>query len=157
MKYIIVDIDGTIADCNHRKHYISRDLKYKDRDYRKFYASCFDDAPIIPVIELVKGLVDKLGYTPIFVSGRSDECRTLTLTWLKVHLPFIKNKFNLFMRAAGDFRPDDIIKKELFENQVLNVVGDIKKIEYVLDDRNRVVEMWRGLGLTVLQVADGNF
>jgi len=27
----------------------------------------------------------------------------------------------------------------------------------VLDDRNQVVEAWRSMGLTVLQVADGAF
>ncbi len=30
-------------------------------------------------------------------------------------------------------------------------------IKFVLDDRNQVVEFWRSLGLTVLQVAEGDF
>ena len=157
MKFILIDIDGTIADCNHRKHLISKDLKRKERNYRQFYEECVNDTPILPIINLVKEMVVDLGYTPIFVSGRSSECRMATLTWLTKNLPFIKTKFNLFMRREGDFRLDDVVKKEIFENCVLPLVGDVNKIKYVLDDRNRVVEMWRGLGLTVLQVADGNF
>jgi hypothetical protein len=30
-------------------------------------------------------------------------------------------------------------------------------IEYVLDDRNQVVDMWRSIGLICLQVAEGDF
>jgi len=57
------------------------------------------------------------------------------------------------MRATGDNRKDSIVKKEIYEG-IIKPVFDVK---FVLDDRNQVVEMWRSLGLTVLQVADGNF
>ena len=57
------------------------------------------------------------------------------------------------MRKTGDFRKDSIVKKELFDE---NVRGKYN-IEFVLDDRNQVVEMWRSIGLVCLQVADGNF
>ena len=59
----------------------------------------------------------------------------------------------LAMRKAGDTRKDSIIKKEMFEEYV----EDKYKILFVLDDRNQVVEFWRSLGLTCLQVAEGDF
>ena len=60
----------------------------------------------------------------------------------------------MLMRAEGDFRPDEQVKRELYETRVLPAFGHAT---YVLDDRDKVVRMWRSLGLTVLQVADGNF
>ena len=61
------------------------------------------------------------------------------------------------MRITGDGRNDTIVKKELYEE---NIKGNYE-ILFVLDDRNSekypVVGMWRELGLTCFQVADGNF
>ena len=34
---------------------------------------------------------------------------------------------------------------------------DINDIFLVVDDRDRVVKLWRSLGLTTFQVAEGNF
>ena len=50
------------------------------------------------------------------------------------------------------FTPDDILKKDM-----LDKFADINDVFLVVDDRNKVVDMWRSLGLTVFQVADGNF
>lgn len=57
------------------------------------------------------------------------------------------------MRPEGDIRKDSIVKRELFEKYVRPYYN----IEFVLDDRNQVVEMWRSLGLKCLQVAEGDF
>lgn len=58
----------------------------------------------------------------------------------------------LLMRPKKDNRKDSVIKKELFDK-----IKDKYNIQYVFDDRDQVVEMWRELGLTCLKVADGNF
>ena len=57
------------------------------------------------------------------------------------------------MRKTGDNRKDSIIKEEIYRN----LIEPNYNIEFVLDDRNQVVDMWRRIGLTCLQVADGNF
>jgi hypothetical protein len=57
------------------------------------------------------------------------------------------------MRARGDGRPDEIVKKELYRKRV----APRWKVTAVLDDRDKVVRMWRRIGLTVLQVAEGDF
>ena len=62
--------------------------------------------------------------------------------------------YPLLMRKDGDNRPDQIVKRELYERHVVGLY----EVEGVLDDRAKVVRMWRDeLGLTCLQVADGNF
>jgi hypothetical protein len=68
-------------------------------------------------------------------------------------LVVMSGRFPLFMRGDDDYRPDEIVKRELYEENVLgnyDVVG-------VIDDRSKVVKMWRELGLTCLQVAEGAF
>jgi predicted kinase len=135
----IVDIDGTVALMNgrtpHQYHLVGTDV------------------PNYPVVNLVQALMWE-DYQIVFVSGRKDDCRKETEEWLRKTFGFNPEyELPLFMRKAGDNRKDSIVKRELFDAHVrnnYNVVG-------VLDDRNQVVEMWRELGLTCLQVAEGDF
>lgn len=135
---VIVDIDGTIADMGSR--------------HPHDYASVGGDSPRYGIILLVESLLRE-GYMDrvIFVSGRPDSCRPETTNWLQRNT--LLSRSQLLMRKTGDHRPDDIVKLEIFNEHIrekYNVVA-------VFDDRNRVVQMWRSLGLNVLQVADGNF
>lgn len=139
-KAIVVDIDGTLADnYGHRSPY----------DYSRVH----EDAVHVPVLDLVWLLIGQ-GYTPIIMSGRDDECREQTVAWLRDSCGLAESEYHgPFMRATGDKRDDAIVKLELFDQHV----RDYFDVRYVLDDRNRVVAAWRSVGLTVLQVADGDF
>jgi hypothetical protein len=59
----------------------------------------------------------------------------------------------LKMRAAGDKRSDDIVKREIYEQKI----APWRTVVAVFDDRNKVVNMWRELGLLCLQVYPGDF
>ena len=50
------------------------------------------------------------------------------------------------------FMPDDILKKKMLDTFV-----DINDVFLVVDDRQKVVDMWRNLGLNTWQVAPGDF
>jgi hypothetical protein len=86
----------------------------------------------------------------IIVSGRDDTFKDITLKWLTDNGVFVNE---IHMRQAGDKREDSIIKQELFEAHI----KDKYNVVFVLDDRNRVVDMWRRNGLKCLQVAEGDF
>lgn len=134
---IICDIDGTIAD--HKNVRGPFDWQKVDRDL-----------PKMTIINLVKTL-QKSGFHIIFLSGRDGICRSKTLTWLERYFDF---EFDLFMRPINDRRKDFVIKKEIYENHIQEKYN----IEFCLDDRNSVVDLWRqDLGLTCLQVDYGNF
>ena len=133
---IICDIDGTLAIKGDRDIY----------DYSKVHL----DTPNMPVVHLAQVLGEER--LLIFVSGREDNCRMDTMDWLKDNLGFAFTP-DLFMRKTGDMRKDSIVKREIFDEHI----RDKYQIDYVLDDRDQVVEMWRSLGLTVLQVAEGKF
>tara|TARA_R100000152_G_C6719399_1_gene145635 strand:- start:60 stop:485 length:426 start_codon:yes stop_codon:yes gene_type:complete len=141
MKSIIVDIDGTLALMNGK------------RDPYDWSSVGLDD-PNQPIIDLVKMFKHQLGYNVIIMSGRDGQCLSLTRQWLNQYgVPYDR----LLMRATKDFRKDSLIKKELYQNVLLADNPDLQ-VDYVIDDRQQVVDMWRDeLGLTVLQVAKGDF
>lgn len=134
---ILCDLDGTIAVLNGRSPYDA--------------ANCSTDGLNEPVAWILRKYLDQ-GGTVVYMSGREDRHRAETHEWLKKHDLFRTGCF-LYMRETGDFRKDAIVKRELFDR----LVNPNFRIEFVLDDRDQVVEMWRACGLTCFQVAEGNF
>jgi predicted kinase len=133
---ILVDVDGTVALTGDRSPYDMTRVAL--------------DQPNHLVITAIRAM-HHAGHAIVYCSGRTDDARQATADWLDTHvgLPYAA----LHMRAVGDTRKDSVVKREIFDLQIRrnwNVVG-------VFDDRNQVVRMWRDLGLTVFQVADGNF
>lgn len=143
-KVVIVDIDGTVA------------LMGKGQPGRRGpydWHRVGEDNPNQPIIDLVNTLRQS-GHMIWFVSGRDEVCRAETSTWLIKHGAALGGE-PLLMRAHKDNRPDDEVKRELYEREIAPTFGG--RVAYVIDDRDKVVRMWRSLGLTVLQVADGDF
>jgi uncharacterized HAD superfamily protein len=141
---IIVDLDGTLADIRIRlKH-----LQGAKKDWKSFNKTIETDELHEWCREiLLRFCVD---HRIIVVSGRTDELKSQTEKWLKrFEVPFD----HLFMRSKHDFRSDNIIKLEIYEQHI----RDKFDILFVLDDRQKVVDMWRAQGLVVLQCAPGDF
>lgn len=140
----IFDIDGTLADLTHRLHHIQKEPK----DWDAFFAACVDDKPIEHICDLAKTLQETASV--IFVSGRSDRVRAETEAWLAGRG---LSGAPLFMRKAGDHRPDNIVKAEL--------LADIRSRGFqptmAFEDRTQVVEMWRANHVPCAQVASGDF
>ncbi len=140
-KAIIVDIDGTIAT-----HY---DANGKLMREHHDYSLVYKDIPIPEIIELVK-FYHKAGYHILITSGRMDHCRADTTNWLVLHrVPYQR----VIMRKFKDFRPDDEVKLDLYEE----FIEPDYEVRLVIDDRQRVVDMWRRIGLRCLQVDVGDF
>jgi len=131
---VIVDIDGTLAHGTGRDPY----------DYTRVN----EDHPDPHIRELTNILQEE--FFIIIVSGREDYCLEDTERWLKDH--GIRYD-EIFMRATKDFRPDSEVKQEIYEHKI----RPDYMVFLVLDDRNRVVNMWRNIGLKCLQVQAGDF
>lgn len=138
----IVDIDGTIADCEHRMEHI----KKEPRDWDSFYEGVLGDSPHPDMIALVNALSDK--YCLILLTGRREETREETEQWLALH----EVEYHaLIMRPKGH-REDDTTWKI-----GIGKLFGLGNIAFVLEDRNRIVEAWRKAGVRCLHVADGPF
>jgi predicted kinase len=129
---VLCDLDGTIALIGDRSPYDA--------------AKCELDL----VNEPVRSILQNSGKAIVFVSGREDKFKPQTLAWLAKHNISFDG---LYMRQSGDSRKDNIVKKEIYDEFIL----DKYNVAFVLDDRDQVVKVWRDLGLTCLQVDYGNF
>lgn len=142
--WVIFDLDGTLADLKHRLHFIQNDCP----DWDSFNMACDKDMPI----EAVKNLLDLCrlsGRNIAILTGRMETAKEKTKKWLEKH----KIEYELLcMRAAGDHRSDTIVKKEMFEKHFKK-----ENVWFVVDDRDKVVDMWRELELVCLQCQKGDY
>lgn len=139
MKIVIFDIDGTLANIDHRLHHV----KDKPKNWPAFDKAIPDDEPVLPVVEVLKSLY-RTPYPIMLCSGRSEQTRGRTVDWLDKH-NIIDYVFQLRMREDGDYRADDIIKSEMLDG----ILADGYNPMMVFDDRPRVVNMWRDRGYYV--------
>lgn len=141
--YVLVDIDGTLADISHRKHHVEGEVK----DWDAFFSEMLDDELREDVVDLVRKSKND-HYDLFLVSGRPNTYRELTLRWLKEKK--VDEYFSgLIMREEFDKRPDTETKRD-----ILNLFG-AHNIAYVIDDRPSVIRMWKENGVEVIDVGTG--
>jgi hypothetical protein len=167
---IIFDLDGTLADCEHRRRFVDRDHPENLKkiyssislestpepgieplwkpDWRRFFESCNEDAPIWPVVRVI----ESLGLNEVTIpnkeiqiwSGRCESVRDRTVHWLK-YIIGQSTYSELKMRPIGDSTPDDVLKEKWLDE----ALKEGKNVEFVFDDRPKVVRMWRRRGIFV--------
>ena len=146
MKTVIFDIDGTLADIEHRRGFLDGERP----DWHRFNEAMGEDTPNVPVVELYQTLWSSGAYDLQIVTGRNERFRKVTETWLTWNeIPFNR----VLMRADKDNRPDNIIKGEILEQ----FLKEGRDIAFAVDDRQQVVDMWRANGVTCLQCDVGDF
>ena len=147
MKNIIIfDLDGTLADGEHRLHHI----KNEPKDWKTYFSLCRGDDLIPHVAALFYLLRKNPAYEIWIVTGRSNVAEAETREWLYDHY---LHPDKLIMRQANDHTDDDVLKA------MWVVSGTIpkEKVMMVFEDRTRVVKAWRQLGIPCLQVSEGDF
>tara|TARA_B100000965_G_scaffold403936_1_gene433356 strand:- start:2346 stop:2852 length:507 start_codon:yes stop_codon:yes gene_type:complete len=163
---VIFDLDGTLADIEIRRKKSIKPNGKMDWDVFFHPDNIQYDKPIPAIVNLIQTYEDK-AYKIVIFSGRNDRSWNETKLWLKRYeIPFDllvmrpdKFKSKSFPVADGNpatsdmrYMPDEILKKKMLDTFV-----DIDDVLFVVDDRQKVVDMWRDLGLVVLQPAPGNF
>jgi phosphoglycolate phosphatase-like HAD superfamily hydrolase len=140
---VIFDIDGTLADVSERIHHVRK----KPKNWNAFFQGMAQDKAVHSMVRLCNILYAS-GVQIILCSGRSEEHRPQTIEWLAQQGV---NYHELLLRKDNDRRQDSAVKREMLANL------DKAKILFVVEDRSRVVEMWRSEGLVCLQCAPGEF
>ena len=144
-KAIIVDIDGTLANVDHRRHFVEGE----EKDWSSFFAAMKDD-PLNNWCKTIMDLYGQYGYYIILVTGRPKKYKKDTLIWLAKY--GIWNDA-LYMRPDENHDNDDEIKRRIYEERI----EPFYDVDFVIDDRDKVVKMWREMGLVCLQCDYGAF
>lgn len=141
---VVVDLDGTLADIEHRRHFI----RGKRRDWKAFHEACAFDAPNEWCVRLVKAM-RAAGLRIELVSGRSRAVERETLDWLsRVFDGDLSGMKLTLLRMHGNMTKDVELKREW-----LHAYGK-RRILFAVDDRMRVVAMFREEGIVCLQCDD---
>ena len=164
---VIFDLDGTLAIIDKRKEHATKaDGKINWNEFFNPAHIAFDE-PNEPVIKLAQ-MFKAEGFEILIFSGRNDRMWEKTVEWLEwndVPYDLLVMRPDKFQGrtwpvaesnpATPDMRymPDEVLKKAMLDE----FMEDINDVYLVVDDRDKVVKMWRSLGLNVWQVADGNF
>lgn len=146
-KYIVCDIDGTIAKMGDRK----RHLLTTPKNWDAFYEDDFDDEVIQVCAFVVATMMREADV--IFCTGRKEKIRQKTSEWLEKHFDILVCGKNLLMRQDDDNRSDTVVKPELLKNVGLTP----ENVMFCLEDRASVTKAYRDAGFTVWQVAEGNY
>ena len=144
-KDIIFDMDGTLADITHRRHYVES----KPKNWDAFYRAMINDKPV-EAVSMVAQLLKAAGHRIIIATGRPRRYNIPTLRFLQ------DNDISydaVYLRGDTDYRPDTVVKEQMLHKMRDN--GYNPTIAF--DDRKSVVEMWRLNDLFVFQVAEGDF
>jgi len=132
---VCVDVDGTLAHMGNRSPF---DWNKVDRDTLN-----------VIVAEQVEFHHSK-GRKIIIISGRDEVCKALTEEWLKFHDVHYDE---IHMRPENDYRKDNIIKKEIYDNKIKPRYN----ILCAYDDRKQVVDMLYKEGIFCFNVNQGGF
>lgn len=142
---IICDLDGTLCNIDHRLHHV----KGGNKDWKSFNAGIPLDGVNLDIAIGLKKSREELKAQIVFVSGRSETYKKETIEWLaKNGITFYST---IIMRGASDHRPDDEVKEDILHTHF----KDLSKIACVVDDRPRVIRMWKKNGLEVIDVGNG--
>ena len=156
-KWVIFDLDGTLADIEDRRKLSTKENGKMDWD--KFFDpnNIELDKPKQDVILMAQALAE-IGYQIAVFSGRSKSTINTTKSWLnKYKVPYHILKLRP-EKHPYKFMPDEKLKLGWFEDVfVIPESMSESEVVAVFDDRDKVVNMWREIGLTCMQVAPGNF
>ncbi len=132
---IIVDLDGTLVRIGDRSPFDASDQSTDtlNKNVARIVDRCRAD-----------------GVKIFLVTGRPNKYRDATVEWLEAHGVQYDG---LYMRPTGDRREDTTIKTEGWKRNFAWRYN----IDFILEDRSRVVAAYRELGLPVWQVAEGNY
>lgn len=133
---VIFDLDGTLALNTGRDPY----------DWTKVEQDIVNQ----PIAMLYNMFNVDPQITIFFATARSEEAYEPTTAWLEKNLQVNWDKHVLLMRETKDFRPDNEVKKDFYSKYI----EPDYDVLMVFEDHDRVVDMYRSLGLTCLQVGD---
>lgn len=138
---ILVDIDHTISDAFHRDEMIGV------APWDEYHKRSIEDLPAKDFVEFYRNAKRVSHYNWIGITSRPEKFRGLTNQWLVRHNIELDD---LWMRPDFNFNPAPDVKLSLCREKL----GEDwqKDILLLIDDNEKVIEAFRGAGVTCLQI-----
>ena len=146
MADIIFDVDGTLMDVEHRRHFVEK----SPRNFKAFRDAMINDTPNEDVVMISKVLF-QAGHRIIIATGRLED--DVPLTRRQLVDAGVSWDAMFFRTKKDEFKPDSEIKEKF----IARMKADGFNPTMAFDDRQKVVDMWRRNGLRVFQVDKGDF
>ncbi len=138
----VVDIDGVLADVDHRLHH----LRGRPKNWAGFFAGMGEDPSYAQGLELAHELAAE--YTLVYLSGRPERTRAVTQSWLAANeVP----SGRVVLRADDDRRP-----ARLFKLGALTRLSAQRRVALLVDDDPSVCDAARQAGFDVRHVDWGH-
>ena len=135
----IFDVDGTLMDIDHRRHFVEGDKK----DFKSFFAAMDQDTPRPEIFDLAHKCSQSVADEVIVVSGRNERHRLIT----EVQLKDLRYR-QLILRPDDNYEPDYVFKQSVLDMLIEHGL----KPDMVFDDRPSVIDMWRKNGISCCDV-----
>jgi hypothetical protein len=176
---IIFNLDGVLANCEHRMHFIDakchENCKFSDKeryivnteksicysqkqidnfipDYKAFYDACDKDEPINEVIKIFTNCLEK--HEVQIWSSRCESVRARTNTWFLMNTSIhIQPKcfINMKMRPIGNTDPEHILKEKWLDE----IIAEGQKVDIVFESDAESIAMWKRRGVFVFDCRQG--
>lgn len=141
----VFDIDGTIANNEHRSHLLPFSDLHLTSSWKDYNKACSGDSPIIPMIKMMNALAES---SQVYImTSRSDEVEWRTLEWLQDNEVEYDS---IYMRSRHDNRKDYKIKEEWLNE----ISGGDKGNVVIFEDNPKVIKHLRSRGYTVMAVCE---
>ena len=134
-KIVLCDIDGTIANNDHRQHYLEG-----KKDWDGFFSALINDEPIYKIINQINEL-HSAGKKIIFFTGRPEKYKNLTIKWLSQYFDF---KIEIIMRKNNDRNNKLFTKKEMFTSRFKS-----QDIFCFFENDESLISLWETLNIKV--------
>lgn len=142
-KVWVFDIDGTLADNDHRMHHLENGKKNWDA----FFAEQHKDEPYQAVLDVLHALAydrgKMLGDKIIIVTARDERFRLDTMEWINRHIPWLPEE-DVHMRPLGFRGDDDKMKVRIIKDWLAANPG--YTVGAIFDDRHRIIDAFRAEG-----------
>ena len=141
---VIIDVDGVIADGEHRQHFLAGSRK----DWGGFFAASPDDPPLLPGITLLDLLDDDT--TIVLLTARPETIHDETVAWLDE----CDVRWDLLiMRSRRDHGHSPDIKRLAVHE--LRAAGF--EVVLALDDDQRNIAMFESEDIPALYIHSGYY
>jgi hypothetical protein len=135
--YAVIDVDGVLADVEHRLHHIAK----RPKDWGRFFAAAADDPPLHAGIAMARRLA--ADHDIVYLSGRPERLRQVTLDWFaRYDVP----PGRLLLRDNRDRRPARLVKLG-----ILRRLAQERPVSVLVDDDPAVCQTVRAAGFEVLE------